>query len=104
MSVQDAARARWRADLHEYGSAAARGAGLKAQADSSAKEAVAHREYADLMTELADAKAAGNAGALVAVKNRVAAFRAAWRTNADRVGVVSDFSEPSNAELIEMGY
>ena len=106
MSVRDASRARWRADLHEFGSAALRSAGLDAMADVSDREVATQRAYADLMTELAAAKADGNSAVLRDVKTRVVAFRKAWRTSdaPSSAGAVNHISEPSDAELVESGY
>lgn len=105
MSTRDAARARWRADLHDFGAAALNSAGLTGLATDNAASAFSLREYADLMDSLAAAKAAGDPVALRAVKTEVIAFRAAERTfGPPRVGVVSDFPEPSDDELAASGY
>lgn len=105
MSTRDAARARWRADLHEFGAAALTSAGLTSMADESTTQAVALREYATLMDELAAAKAAGDPVALRAKKIEVMAFRAAERTfGSPRPGVLNNFAEPSDDELTALGY
>lgn len=112
MSARDAARCRWRADLHEYGAAAMRSAGLEAMADENAARAVHLREYADLLDELAAAKAAREANpspetreAVKEVSTRIDAFRVAAADNQPpQAAFVNNFSEPTDAELIEMGY
>lgn len=106
MSVRDAARANWRADLHEFGAAALRSAGLDAMADVSDREVVTQRAYAALMVELAAAKAGDNHAVLRDVKLRVVAFRKAWRTSdaPSSAGAVNRISEPSDSELVESGY
>lgn len=113
MSERDARRARWRADLHEYGAAALRSAGLDAMADASDAEIAWGRAYADLLQELGEAKAAraadpGSSAALLVlqdVKARIVAFRQALRvSDVPRPGIVNNISEPSDAELIELGY
>ena len=106
MSESDARRARWRADLHEYGGAAARAAGLTRLADDSDVAAATNRDYADLMVELAAAKAGTDIAVIKEVKTRVVAFRAAWRGDVDqpRVGIINNFTEPTDAELIGLGY
>lgn len=105
MSARDSARARWRADLQDYGAAALRTAGLVDMADKTEKEAAANRAYAALMDELAAAKAEGDPDKLRAVKLRVRAYRETTRSSGPvRIGIVNDFAEPSDAELIEMGY
>lgn len=112
MSKTDAARARWRADLHEYGASALKNAGLKEMAADSSEEVAYLRAYADLMDELADAKAAHASDATPAtlavlkdVKNRVVAFRSsAANANRPTPGVVNNISEPSDSELTELGY
>lgn len=113
MSNTDVARANWRADLHEYGSAALRAAGFDGMADEHEASAVRFREEASIAAALADAKetyrasektdvdrAAYNA-AKVAVQN---ARRAIRETGAPRPGIVDNLSEPTAAELIEQGY
>ena len=67
MSQSDARRARWRADLNDYGSAALRAAGFTAMADEHAAAAAEQRTYADLMVELAAAKA-GNDPVFCAIR------------------------------------
>lgn len=105
MSLRDAARANWRADLQEYTAEAMRSAGLTDLADEQDREAASKREYAALMTELADAKAAGDKTVLDGVKRRVIAFRHAMRTSAgSRPITLDNFSEPSDSELIAQGY
>jgi len=113
MSQSDARRARWRADLHDYGADALRTAGLPAMADEHATAAAEQRTYAELMDELAAAKAgnAANPGSewhatnLRATKIKVAAYRETQRLlGAPRPGVINNFSEPTDAELIEAGY
>lgn len=111
MSLRDAARANWRADLHDYAAAGMAAGGLTGMADQATAEANHKREYAALMVELANAKAGYTADRSVGpkailddVKRRVAAFRLAERTDTVRVGIVNDFSEPSDSELQEMGY
>lgn len=111
MSARDAARARWRADLHEFGAAALDSAGLADMANKSTIQAVSLREYADLMDELAAAKAAydpevsASVAVLRDVKQRVIAFRAAERTfGGPRIGVIDNIAEPSDDELTALGY
>ena len=105
MSVRDAARAKWRADLHEFGADRLRFAGLADMAEASVAAAASLRAYADLMVELAAAKVDGNPVILKDVKVRVANFRRVSRTGGTpRPGVLDNFEEPSDAELIEMGY
>lgn len=105
MSTRDAARAKWRADLHEYGSAALRVGGLEAMALDSDAEAARLREYADLLDDLAAAKAGGDPEVLRTVKQQIRAHRQAVRlSNVIRPGVMDNFTEPSDDELIAMGY
>lgn len=105
MSRTDAARARWRADLHEYGAAALRIGALGGLADASDNEAASLRDYATLMDALADAKDAGDETVLRTVKAEVLAFRQAARgSNTIRPGVLDNFVEPSDAELTALGY
>ena len=105
MSTKDAARARWRADLHEYGAAALRVGGLNDMAAQSDAKAASLREYADLLDDLAAAKEAGDPDELRAVKQQVLAFRQAARSSNDiRPGVMDNFTEPSDDELIALGY
>ena len=75
MSQSDARRARWRADLNDYGSAALRAAGFTAMADEHAAAAAEQRTYADLMVELAAAKAGNDPVVLRDTKIKVAAYR-----------------------------
>lgn len=105
MSTTDAARARWRADLHEYGSAALRVGGLEAMAVDSDTEAARLRDYANLLDALAAAKAGGDPEVLRTVKQQILAHRQAARSsNAVRPGVMDNFTEPSDDELIALGY
>lgn len=105
MSARDARRARWRADLRDFTSTAMRSAGLEAMADQHEATIRDERVYADLMDELAAAKAGDDREVLQDVKRRVTDFRKAQRTDAAiRPGVVNDFAEPTDDELIEMGY
>ena len=63
------------------------------------------RTYADLMVELAAAKAGNDPVVLRDTKIKVAAYRETQRLfGAPRPGVINNFSEPSDAELIEAGY
>jgi hypothetical protein len=109
---RDAARARWRADLREFTGIALRSAGLDAMADQAEAEIRDERAYADLIDELAAAKDAhADAGtdatrdALQEVKVRVADFRRSRREGGTPTpGIVNNFAEPSDAELIELGY
>lgn len=113
MSTVDVARANWRADLHEYGAAALRQSGFNGMADEHDASAARFREEASIAAALTDAKetyaasaktdvdkAAYNA-AKVAVQN---ARRALRESGAPRPGVVDHFSEPTAAELKDMGY
>lgn len=105
MSTRDSARARWRADLHEYGAAALRVGGLTAMADDSDAEAARLRNYADLIDDLAAAKAGTDKVALRNAKQAVLAHRQASRSgNAIRPGIIDNFAEPSDDDLIAMGY
>ena len=105
MSQSDARRARWRADLNDYGSAALRAAGFTAMADEHAAAAAEQRTYADLMVELAAAKAGNDPVVLRDTKIKVAAYRETQRLfGAPRPGVINNFSEPTDAELIAQGY
>jgi hypothetical protein len=105
MSHPDAARARWRADLREFGAAALDAAGLADMAAEHTAEAASLRAYADLMDELAAAKAGGDRNTIKEVSVRVAAFRKERRTaGPPTIGLVHNFSEPSDAELIAQGY
>jgi hypothetical protein len=109
MSHTDAARARWRADLREFGAGALDSAGLSDMAAEHLAEAASLRTYADLMVDLATAKdafaALPEAAALAVVKDTVVAFRRNRRTvGPPTVGLVNNFSEPSDAELIALGY
>jgi hypothetical protein len=132
MSHTDAARARWRADLREFGAGALDSAGLSDMAAEHLAEAASLRTYADLMVDLATAKEAfaaardavpfptshagldaylaevaalPEAAALAVVKDTVVAFRRNRRTvGPPTVGLVNNFSEPSDAELIALGY
>jgi len=105
MSNRDAARAKWRADLHEYGAAALRIGGLNDMADASDAETANLRAYALLMEELAAAKTGGDAEALRAKKLEVNAFRQAARSsNVVRPGAIDNFAEPSDDDLIALGY
>jgi hypothetical protein len=102
---RDAARARWRADLREFTGTALRSAGLDAMADQAEAEIRDEREYADLMDELAAAKAGDDRDVLHDVKRRVTDWRRARRTGGViRPGVVNNFAEPTDDELAEMGY
>lgn len=112
MSKTDAARARWRADLHEYGAAALKGAGLEEMAADSTAEVDYLRAYADLMEELSDAKEAfyakkseASRAVLDNIKRRVHDFRVASASTARPTpGVINNISEPSDSELEELGY
>lgn len=112
MSKTDAARARWRADLHEFGSSALKKAGLDEMAAGSEEEIKYLRAYADIMDELANAKESYYSNPTDAaravfndVKLRVHQFRSS-AANASRPtpGVVNNISEPSDAELVKLGY
>jgi hypothetical protein len=105
MSERDARRARWRADLHEYGADALASAGLTQMAETSIKSAASLRQYADLMDRLTAAKAGTDKNALREVKIEVIAFRKEQREHGiARPGVLNDFAEPSDDDLIELGY
>jgi predicted RNA-binding protein with PUA domain len=105
MSIRDAARARWRADLHEYGAAALRIGGLNDMAVANDAEAASLRAYAVLMEELAAAKAAGDPVVLRAKKLEVVAFREARRSsNVIRPVTMDNIAEPSDDDLIALGY
>jgi hypothetical protein len=113
MSNVDIARANWRADLQDYTAAVMRDAGLDALADSNEASAAQHRAYADLMAELDAAKAAYKASskteadtaAYQAAKVAISTARQAMReTGAPRPGVLDNFSEPTAAELKDLGY
>ncbi len=111
MSLRDAARANWRADLHEFGSAGLRAGGLEGMAVDSDARAERHRAYASLMIELHAAKTAyadnpteATKAVLDEIKLRVTAFRANGRVNVPQMLRVDNFNEPSDAELAEMGY
>lgn len=112
MSKTDAARARWRADLHEFGSSALKKAGLDEMAAGSEDEIKYLRAYAVLMDELANAKEAYYSNSTDAakavlhdVKLRVHQFRSsAVNANRPTPGVVNNISEPSDAELVKLGY
>lgn len=102
---RDAARARWRADLRDFSSQALRTAGLDAMADQAEAAIADEREYADLMDELAAAKAGDDKAVLDEVKGRVVEWRRARRTSGSiQPGVVNNFAEPTDTELIEQGY
>ena len=91
--------------LNDYGSAALRAAGFTAMADEHAAAAAEQRTYADLMVELAAAKAGNDPVVLRDTKIKVAAYRETQRLFcAPRPGVINNFSEPSDAELVEAGY
>lgn len=111
MSLRDAARANWRADLHEYAAAGMAAGGLSGRADDEAAQAASKREYAALMVELANAKAGfaadgslGPKAILDDVKQRVVAFRRDERLKGVSVRTLDNFIEPSDAELVEQGY
>lgn len=105
MSARDAARARWRADLLEYGAAALAGAGLDRQAEESTIAAAENRWYADLMDELAAAKAGDDPHVLREVKQKVRDYRKNRRESGPPALVsVNNFAEPSDDELIALGY
>lgn len=111
MSLRDAARANWRANLHEFGSAGLRAGGLDAMADANDARVARNRAYAALMVELHEAKTAytadpntGTKAVLDDVKQRVVAHRVDERTNHPQILSVNNFLEPSDAELAEMGY
>jgi len=105
MSQSDARRARWRADLHDYGSAALRAAGFANMADEHAAAAAEQRTYAELMDALAAAKAGSDPVVLRDVKLQVCTYRQTQRLlGAPRPGVIDNFSEPTDAELTEAGY
>ena len=105
MSQSDARRARWRADLNDYGADALRSAGLPAMADEHATAAAEQRTYAHLMDALAAAKAGNDPQVLHDVKLQVAAYRQTQRLlGTPRPGIINNFSEPTDAELIEAGY
>lgn len=105
MSQPDARRARWRADLHEYGAAVLNDAGLTNMADEHATRASALRDYAALVEELAGAKASGDAVAIRDAKRAVVDFRRIEReTGAATPAAVNNFAEPSDDDLIALGY
>lgn len=111
MSHPDVARANWRADLHEIGSAGLRAGGLHDMASANDDKVARLRLTASLSQELADAKAAvtadpsvGNKAALDDVKARIRAHRVDERTKHPQILTVDNFAEPSDSELIEMGY
>ena len=105
MSHPDARRARWRADLLDYGAAAQASVGLDGLAAAAGRAADEQRTYADLADMLAEAKATGDPDVIADAKRIVHATRAAWRGTArDGAATIDNFTEPSDAELIELGY
>lgn len=105
MSQRDAARARWRADLREFTSTALHSAELDGMAEEIDAQIVVERDYADLMDELAAAKAGDDNDLLKEVKLRVVEFRRHQRDNgAIRPGVVNNFMEPTDIKLTQEGY
>lgn len=105
MSHPDARRARWRADLHEFGASVLSGAGLNKMADEHTEQAASLRDYAVLIEDLALAKAGDSPEALHAAKIAIRNFRQAQREGGIPVPrVMNDFVEPSDDELIAQGY
>lgn len=101
MSKIDAARANWRAEICDWNVAVLTEAGDIAQADTEKARADFHRKYASLMLELADAKESGDPVKLNEAKVKLHAFRQA--TKSDGVptpGVLSNFNEPTNEQLM----
>lgn len=103
MSTPDSRRARWRADLLDYGAALQASVGLDGPAASATAKAAVNREMADLADELAEAKATGTD--LAAVKRRVHERRSQLRGGRGLGNeTVDNFAEPTDAQLIEMGF
>lgn len=113
MTTPDSRRAAWRADLHRFSAEALRLAGLDAQADAEDTAAAMKAEEAQIILDLDAAKRTFRSSAQTdddragyqAAKNDIQARRQALKqAGPPRPGIVDNFSEPSDAELIELGY
>jgi hypothetical protein len=99
------ARLRWRSDLLDYSAASLATTDLNAAA-TKVTAAAQMREEADLIERLTTAKASGNKGDIRTAAVALRAHRQFWRTAAEMNGtrasggVLDNFTEPSDTELI----
>lgn len=101
MSQVTIRRSEWRAELCEYAAATLHEAGLFDMAEEQTQLAGYHRQEAELLQELDDAKAGDDPEKLKNTKLLISSFRRASRSQGTaQPGILNNFTEPSNDELM----
>ena len=103
--VVNAARAEWRADLHEYAAAGKAGFGDKAGAEASLREAANLRREAELSLRYVAAKEAKDELQMDSLAAELRAHRQQWRSERSdpargvpALSILNNFEEPSDAD------
>lgn len=108
--VVNAARAEWRADLHEYAAAGKASFGDTAGAEASRREAENLRREADLSLRFVAAKEAHDELQADALAQELRAHRQQWRSERSdpargvpALSILNNFTEPSDSDHLTAG-